>query len=250
MTASLDELVIEAHRGSSCDGPENTMAAFRRAVDLGVASIELDVHETRDGELVVMHDTTVDRTTAGHGAIAEMTLAALRELDCGRWKGDAFAGERVPTLEEVLALVTPRNVRLNVEVKAFTVGSVAPRRLAGLLRRYAPASGGHVVSSFAVAALRGVREADPGIALAILGNAPEALATALEQRFGWMHVAFRTLTADLAATARAHGIQIMVWTLNEPELLAHYSALGVRKVCTDCPEKMLRAVEVLRHGRQ
>jgi len=102
MAASAHPLEIEAHRGSSCDCPENTMAAFRRAVELGAPSIELDIHETRDGELVVMHDITVDRTTDGKGSIADLTVSALRRLDCGRWKGEEFAGERIPLLEEVL----------------------------------------------------------------------------------------------------------------------------------------------------
>lgn len=233
---------IEAHRGSSCDRPENTMAAFHQAMALGVASIELDIHESRDGELVVMHDATVDRTTDGKGAIADLTLSALRRLDCGRWRGEAFAGERIPTLEEILAVVAPRNVRLNVEVKAFASGSGAPRRLAGLLQRYAPSSGAHVVSSFDEAALLSVRAADAGVPLAILGDAAEILPIARRQRFAWLHAAFKTVSADLAAAAQADGIRLMVWTMNQPELLAHYAQLGVSKVCTDCPAVMLQAL--------
>jgi glycerophosphoryl diester phosphodiesterase len=243
MAVPSHALEIEAHRGSSCDCPENTMASFRRAVELGAPSIELDIHETRDGELVVMHDTTVDRTTDGKGAIAELTLSALRRLDCGRWKGESFAGERVPTLEEVLAFVAPRNVRLNVEVKAFVPGSGAPRRLAELLRQYSPARGQHVVSSFAGAALLSVREADDSVPLAILGNAPEILPVARRQRFGWMHAAYKTVSAELAAAARTDGIRMMVWTVNEPELLGHFARLGVSKVCTDCPGAMIQALQ-------
>jgi glycerophosphoryl diester phosphodiesterase len=218
------------------------MAAFRRAVDLGAPSIELDIHESRDGELVVMHDTTVDRTTDGKGAIADLTVSALRRLDCGRWKGEGFVGERVPTLEEALAFVAPRNVRLNVEVKAFAPGSRAPLRLAELLRRHAAAAGPHVVSSFDAGALLSVRAADEGVPLAILGNAPEVLPLARQQRFGWVHVAFKTLSAELAAAARAEGIRMMVWTMNQPELLGHYVELGVSKACTDCPGLMLQAL--------
>ena len=218
------------------------MAAFRQAVVLGVASIELDIHESRDGELVVMHDATVDRTTDGKGAIAELTLAALRRLDCGRWRGEEFAAERIPTLEEVLVLVAPRNVRLNVEVKAFASGSGAPRRLAALLQRYAPTRGAHVVSSFDEAALLSVRVADEGVPLAILGNAAEILPIARRQRFGWMHAAFMSVSADLAAAAQGDGIRLMVWTMNQAELFAHYAQLGVSRVCTDCPAVMLQAL--------
>ncbi len=243
MATPLRDIIIEAHRGSSTDCPENTMAAFRRAVDLGAPSIELDIHESRDGELVVMHDSTVDRTTDGKGAIAELTVSALRRLDCGRWKGETFAGERVPTLEEVLAFVTPRNVRLNVEVKAFASGSAAPQRLVELLRRYGPAVGPHLVSSFAEAALLRVRAADGAVPLAILGNGPEILPVARRQRFGWLNAAFETVSAELVAAAQADGIRVMIWTMDQPELLAHYAGLGVSKVCTNCPALLLQALK-------
>ncbi len=111
-------ILIEAHRGDSASAPENTLAAFRRAVELGVPSVELDVHPARDGTLVVIHDDTVDRTTDGTGAVSDKTLDELRCLDAGSWFGSQFAGERIPTLAEVLELLAPSATGLNIEIKA------------------------------------------------------------------------------------------------------------------------------------
>lgn len=106
-----------AHRGASLEAPENTVAAFRRAVELGADLIELDVHQTADGHVVVIHDETVDRTTNGSGFVQRMTLRELRRLDAGSWMGSDFAGVQVPTLREVLEL-TRGQAGLAIEIKA------------------------------------------------------------------------------------------------------------------------------------
>lgn len=104
---------ISAHRGASATHPENTLTAFREAIRLGVHQVEFDVKMTKDGHLVLMHDTTVNRTTNGAGPVSQLTLGEIRALDAGSRKGSRFAGERVPTLEETLAMM-PINVWLNV----------------------------------------------------------------------------------------------------------------------------------------
>ena len=105
-----------AHRGASGDYPENTLLAFRKALEIGVDEIELDLHSTKDGRLVVMHDGTVDRTTGGTGAIGDLTLAEIKALDAGSAFDERFRGERVPTWEEALDLVQGK-VGLNVHLK-------------------------------------------------------------------------------------------------------------------------------------
>ncbi|WP_425394987.1 glycerophosphodiester phosphodiesterase family protein [Aeoliella sp.] len=107
---------IVAHRGASDTHPENTLAAIQEAVDFGAHQVELDVQITSDGELVLMHDDTIDRTTDGTGRVQDLTLAQLKALDAGSWKGAEFAGEPIPTLQEALAAI-PLNMWVNVEVK-------------------------------------------------------------------------------------------------------------------------------------
>lgn len=114
--AILPRRGVAAHRGGGALRPENTLAAFREAVRLGVHQVELDVRRCAGGELVVIHDATVDRTTDGRGPVAGLTLAELRRLDAGRHRGPCFAGERIPTLRETLASL-PRDLWINVQVK-------------------------------------------------------------------------------------------------------------------------------------
>jgi glycerophosphoryl diester phosphodiesterase len=109
----LPERGVCAHRGACSSHPENTLAAFREAIRLGVHQIEFDVRLTRDGQCVLMHDPTVDRTTNGRGKVADLTLEEVRRLDAGSKKAPCFAGEKVPTLREALAIM-PVNIWLNV----------------------------------------------------------------------------------------------------------------------------------------
>jgi glycerophosphoryl diester phosphodiesterase len=123
-TAHFDRnsiMLVVGHRGSPDRAPENTLASFRAALGLGVDALELDVHASRDGHLVVIHDQNLARTTDGQGLVHERTLAQLQALDAGSWFGPAFAGERIPTFELVLALVE-RRVPLQVELKGATEG--------------------------------------------------------------------------------------------------------------------------------
>lgn len=114
-------MLVIGHRGAPSRAPENTLASFRTALGLGVDGLELDVHLSRDGHLVVIHDANLKRTTDGDGLVHEHTLAELRQLDAGAWYGPAFAGERIPTFDEVLDLVG-RRVPLQVEIKGATEG--------------------------------------------------------------------------------------------------------------------------------
>lgn len=107
---------IGAHRGGAATHPENTLAAFRHAAELGVHQIEFDVRRTADGEIVVIHDATVDRTADGLGKVSRTKLAGLRELDFGRWKSERFRGERIATLAETLDAL-PRDVWINLQIK-------------------------------------------------------------------------------------------------------------------------------------
>ena len=114
---------IFAHRGSKGTHPENTLASFKEAVRVGSDGIELDVHLTKDGHLVVIHDETVDRTTNATGEIRNLTLAEIKELDAGSWFHNKYAGEKIPTLEEVLLLLTELgfNGQLNIELKTDVI---------------------------------------------------------------------------------------------------------------------------------
>jgi glycerophosphoryl diester phosphodiesterase len=218
---------LMAHRGASSLAPENTLAAFALALNYEPEWIELDVHATLDGEIVVMHDATVDRTTNGQGAIAEMPLAQLRTLDAGAWFGDESQGERVPLLEEVVALVGHR-ARLNVEIKAGPdlAQVVEVLRAGGIL-------GESQISSFDLAAIQAVQAltAEPELAL-ITGNGAD-LQVAIAHRLGWLNLHHSGVSADLAAEAHAAGVRVTAWTVNDLARWAELRAMGVDVFCTD-----------------
>jgi glycerophosphoryl diester phosphodiesterase len=113
------KILLGAHRGDRFHCPENTMAAFRAAVEMGCDAIETDVRMTKDGHLVLIHDRDVVRTTNGQGFVDEMTLAELRALDAGFWKDPSFAGERIPTVEEFLEYVSKTDLLINWELKEY-----------------------------------------------------------------------------------------------------------------------------------
>ena len=132
---SLERPLVIAHRGCSSLAPENTMAAFREALELGADAVEVDVRLTRDGHVVVMHDRRLDRTTTGNGPVGRHTLRELKELDAGSWFDRRFIGERVPTLDEVFDEI-PRKFPLYVEMKVrgFGAGTLV-RRVVDIIRQ-------------------------------------------------------------------------------------------------------------------
>lgn len=118
--AYRNKVMVAAHRGNSCAAPENTMAAFRSAVALNIDMVEIDLHMTADGEIILMHDHKVDRTTDGRGLICSKTLAEMKALDAGSWKGEEFVGERVPTFREFLDFFADYpDMLFNIEFKDY-----------------------------------------------------------------------------------------------------------------------------------
>lgn len=243
MSAGARDHLIEAHRGNSSEYPENTFSAFRSAVDLGARWIELDIHSTADGVFVVMHDETVDRTTPGKGRIAEMHSDQVLGLDAGSWKGPQFAGERVPRLEDVLRFAADTGVRLNIEVKRFGCCHGRAADLADLLAKIPPrTSDPHLVSSFNLEALKELRGVAPDVPLALLGSNGETFGLAIEEGFPWANVEVKAVTPETVACAHAHGVCVMMWTLDDHQLLRHYVEIGVDKICTNRPRTFLEAV--------
>ena len=129
-----DAAFVASHRGDSASAPENTIPAVESAIAGGFAYVEVDVVLTKDGQPVLMHDRTVDRTTNGHGKVAELTLAEVRALDAGAWFDASFAGTRVPTLEEFLDVLAASNSKGLIELKGVWDAEAATAHLGGRRR--------------------------------------------------------------------------------------------------------------------
>lgn len=233
----LERPLVMAHRGAKDVAPENTLAAFEAARELGADAIELDVTRCASGEIIVLHDDTVDRTTDGAGRADAMPLEALRTLDAGSWFDARFAGERVPLLEEVLEQMGHR-LRLNIEIKGRSLSSDGiEAEVATMLRRHGLLQE-TIISSFNPAALWRMRRAAPELGRGLLyaGDMP------LPLRRAWgrylvapqaLHPHHSMVDAAYVAWARRKGYRVNVWTVNEPADIQRMAALGVDAIITD-----------------
>lgn len=233
-----------AHRGARRAAPENTLAAFALALDLGADGIELDTSLSQDGVLVVCHNLDVGETSNGHGFIRDFSLAALREFDFGSWFDPAFAGERIPTLDEVFDLVGARGL-VNIEMKTLSLRSNGlEAAVAGLIARRALYDQ-VIVSSFNPFALRRLRRLDRRIELGLLYSADLPLYLRRAWLRGWvkphaLHPEYSMVDAGYMAWAQSRGYDVNVWTVNEETEMQRLLDLGVTSIITDVPERLRR----------
>lgn len=231
-----------AHRGASGSAPEHTASAFRRAVDLAVDMIELDVQLSADHQLIVMHDLTLERTSNGQGPVRDRTLAELKSFDCGSWYDSAFAGEKILSLPEVIGLL-PANVALNVEIKALE-GDWAElvANLSTLLRRTARL-GSTIISSFQVGALRALRQIELEARIGLLTHDASfrGIWDVAEELSAYsIHPFFALLDRDWITEAHRHNCRVITWTVNQPADMERLVAWGVDGVISDHPEHFAR----------
>ena len=227
---------LMAHRGNSALAPENTLAAFAKALESQPDWIELDVHLSADGAIIVMHDATVDRTTNGRGPIAEMTVTELKRLDAGSWFAPEFADEPVPALEEVVALVGLR-ARLNVEIKQDQGMTGSGQRVVSVLRDSGMLAQS-MISSFDLGALREARRSSNECEFALITARAEDLGLAITEGLGWLNLHHAAADAALVRKAHEAGLQVTVWTMNDPARWAEFAAMGADVVCSDAPHLM------------
>ena len=240
-------MIVIAHRGDSGRYPENTLAAFHAAVELDVDEIELDVCMTADGELVVMHDETVDRTTNGEGEINELTLREIKRLDAGAWFHERFRGEPVPTLDEALAAVPP-SVVLNVHMKRPD----PPRaelaiRTVKTLRRF-----NRIETSYVAASkedIETVATVCPQIRLCNLScqDSPEVaqMAAALGCQMNQFNSAY--VTREMIGQAHQLGLRANVFYADEPEEMQKFIEWGADAILTNYPDRLLQLLGRLEH---
>jgi len=235
-------VLVIAHRGASGNAPENTMAAFRKAVALGATFIETDLQLSRDARFVAIHDATLNRTTNGQGAVHDMTLAELRKLDAGSWFGSEFAGERIPTLEEILEFSKKNDVVFYLELKP--AGSWGGEHaLIGALResREIPRA---VVISFDASIVLSLRKIEPTLMTGLLydGQVEKPIQKAVEIGARQLAVRGDLVSPALLAEARKKDLQVVCWTVNHPAHMRMLIAAGVDGIMSDYPDRLVAAV--------
>jgi glycerophosphoryl diester phosphodiesterase len=223
---------VVGHRGAMGYRPENTLASFERALELGADWIELDVHLSRDGALIVIHDETLERTTNGHGLVREHTLAELRQLDAGE-------GQRLMTLDEVLDWASQRKTVVDIEIKNAPIyyAAIEDRVVAAV--REARMVDQVIVISFDHAAAKRVKLLEPRVATGVLyacrpTDAGIGLARAAGADAVLPHWAY--VTADDVAAAHAAGLSVAPWASSDPAVLRHLIACGVDAIGTNHPD--------------
>jgi glycerophosphoryl diester phosphodiesterase len=242
--------IVIAHRGFSAEAPENTLAAVRAAIATGADMVEVDVTLTADGEVVVIHDDTLDRTTDGSGKVAEHTLDQLLRLDAGSWFARRFRGERIPSLAQVLDEIRGR-ILINVEVKPEAVGEAVEGGIAEKVVRLITEremKDQVIVSSFEPRALLQIDEIDPEIATASLYNEelhrdmdPLAIVGAVGARA--LNLSQDQATSAIVERCQQNQIQVGVYTANRAKSMRRLIRMDVDAIFTDHPDRL---IEVLR----
>ena len=235
--------LIFAHRGASRVAPENTLAAFRQAVEIGADGIELDVQLSADGVPVVIHDATVDRTTDGSGWVRDLTRAQLQELNAGGHAGAAFADERIPTLEEVLAEVGYK-LLIDIELKYPTLETASlEAQVIEVIRRLGMQQRGWL-SSFKPYALHTARQWGPEIPCGLLYG-PLSLTSWLLAPItphNALHPYAGLVGERMMQRARKRGQRVITWTVDDPAQARQLAGWGVDAIITNTPAALLDVI--------
>jgi glycerophosphoryl diester phosphodiesterase len=233
--------MVIAHRGASSYAPENTVAAFDLALEMGARHLELDVHFTSDGHIVVIHDDTVDRTTNGHGPVTSHTLAELRALDAGAWFDRRFAGERIPTFADVLERYKGR-AHLHTEIKGhaehLAEGTVDLIRKHGMVDQV-------TITSFQRARLVETRACAPELPTGwLVGEITDAIiADARAMGLTQLCPRANTVTPALVRRLRGEGFVVRAWGVATEELMRQVVSAGADGMTVNFPDTLIAHVD-------
>ncbi|MEK4081528.1 glycerophosphodiester phosphodiesterase [Solibacillus sp. FSL K6-1126] len=231
-----------AHRGATAYSPENTIAAFDLAVDMKADYIEIDVQRSKDGELVLIHDTTVDRTTDGTGKVGDLTFEQLRSLDAGSWKGEQFAGEPIPTFEEILDHYHGK-IGILIELKAPELyPGIEEQVAAALIERnlHKPQNEKIIIQSFNFESIKKMDQLLPKVPIGVLtSNRADTTLEALQEfstYADWFNPSYGIVTEELVNQVHSLGMQIGSWTVRSQEAADFLFEMGVDAIISDYPD--------------
>jgi glycerophosphoryl diester phosphodiesterase len=236
---------IIAHRGASGHTPENTMAAFERAVQLGAGFIETDLHLTRDAQFVAIHDATLERTTNGRGAVRDFTLAELRRLDAGKWFDRDYMGQRIPTLDEILEFARKNDVIFYLEVKYDAAWGMHHSLMAALQK--AENAARTIVISFDQTTLAALRRVDASIMMGLLADesGKDYVKDTLELGARQLCPQASLVTRELVERAHGADLQVATWTVDDVDEMRRVITAGVDGIMTNFPDRLRGVIEDL-----
>ena len=225
-------MIKTGHRGACGYEPENTLRSFNRAIQLGADMVELDVYICKSGEIVVIHDQNVDRTTNGTGLVADKTLAELKTLDAGK-------GEQIPTLSEVLDHIN-RRVKVNIELKGDSTAKPVVQLMEKYIQDFGWSYNDFIVSSFNENELFEIRKLSNKLNIGVFVWEPTKDFIEPVEALGAysIMVLHKVLTKEILTRAKARGLLTFVWTVNKKEDIEKMKLLGVDGIISDYPDKI------------
>lgn len=240
-------VLVTAHRGFSGDAPENTLAAFKKAMEVGSDMMELDVRFSKDGQIVVMHDDTLDRTTNGRGKVSDYTLKELKQFDAGSWFAPQFSGEHIPTLVEVLELAKGK-IRVNIEIKDESLGRYKITDLADRALQEVKKAGMEdqvIYVSFYPVALERIQERDSRLWVGLLYHRPwNSLHEVTGGRsFPVLGLRNSYLTKGKIDKIHQQGMKVNVYTVNSEEEMEQFIRWGVDGIITNHPDRLIKILQ-------
>ncbi len=233
---------VIAHRGASAYAPENTMAAFVKAAQLGIQWVEFDVMQASCGKPIIFHDDELDRTTNGQGEVNHFSYPYLASLDAGSWFDPVFSGERIPTLISVIDLLSHAHLSANVEIKALPGHEEAlVKQVVDEIRPKISLTEGRILfSSFSLAALHSLRQYAPDCLIGLLLHEwePDWQAICKSLHCVSVHVNHEIMTPAAAYTIKSMGKALLCYTVNDPARARELYSWGVDAVFSDVPDKI------------
>lgn len=235
--------IITAHRGASAAAPENTLIAYKKAIEMGADYAELDVRQTKDGAIVLMHDKTVHRTTGVKGFVWDFTLEELRQMEAGSWFGEEFRGEPIPTLEEVIRLVKGR-MKLNIEVKISEHEPGIAQRVVNIVRSE-DFSLNCMITSFDMETVKTFKAIAPDLKTGLIFD-KEYRSDVFEGNWEILSSNYELVDAEFIRLARNSGKKTYAWTVNDREEMLRLIGLGVDGIITDMPDLLISVLAEVR----
>lgn len=240
-------VMVIAHRGFSGEAPENTLAAFQKAIEVGSDMLELDIHLTKDHEVVVIHDGTLERTTNGQGKVADLMLKELQRLDAGFRFSPQFSGERIPTLREVLELAQGR-ILVNIEIKnpsqgQYPIGEIADRALQEVNK--AKMLDQVIFSSFNPLALERIQAMQPRACVALLYQKDWNFLQEVTGGKSWSVLNLRKnfLTQGKIANIHQQGMKVNVYTVDVEEEMEQFIRWGIDGIITNQSARLIKILQ-------
>ncbi|PIU50950.1 hypothetical protein COS91_07015 [Candidatus Desantisbacteria bacterium CG07_land_8_20_14_0_80_39_15] len=224
------------HRGDCGHAPENTLASFRKALEIGVDGVELDTHSTKDGEIIVMHDENVDRTTDGTGLIRDMTLDEIKKLDAGLKFNEEFKGEKVPTLKEALQLLRGKWVFIEIKQQGIEPRVIEIVRSMGMVREVC-------IVSFHQDSVKRIKEVAPEIKIGLISDKLEDLQVAIELGADAFSLVHTMVDNKIVKEVHKNGLLLSAWTMNTEEDLRKMVEIGADILVTDFPDRLNKILE-------